>query len=207
MVESTSQSAPEDPQPQKRKKKVNRAARGEGSLYLRRKTWWYKAPDGICRSTETRIKSEAVEEKQKFHAEQRNSEGRPLRVGADTGVTINEVLDDYISYLTLKGRKSVKMMGQVLDANIRPVLGDRKPASLTTADIERHRDVREKRVDPVTVNRELAHLRAAMNNGMKRQTPRKVDSVPYMPMADESHNVRTGFVEVPGYKAAVKPKF
>jgi len=35
---------------------------------------------------------------------------------------------------------------------------------------------------------------------MVRQTPRKVDSVPYMPMADESHNVRTGFLEVPGYQ-------
>jgi hypothetical protein len=53
MVENTSQSAPEDPQAQKRKKKVNRAARGEGSLYLRGKMWWYKAPDGICRSIGT----------------------------------------------------------------------------------------------------------------------------------------------------------
>jgi hypothetical protein len=121
-------------------------------------------------------------------------------MGADAGITINEVLDDYISYLRLKGRKSVKMIGQVLDANIRPVFGDRKPASLTTTDIEGHREVREKHVDPVTVNRELAYLRAALNNGMKRQTPRKVDSVPYMPMADESHNVRTGFVEVAGYQ-------
>jgi integrase len=200
MVERTSQSTPEYPQPQKRKKKVNRAAKGEGSLYLRGKMWWYKSPDGTCRSTETRIKSVAVEWKQKFHAEQRNSEGRPLLVGADAGITINEVLDDYISYLTLKGRKSVKIIGQVLNASIRPAFGDRKPASLTTADIEGHRAVRENHVDPVTVNRELAYLRAAMNNGMVRQTPRKVKSVPYMPMADESHNVRTGFVEVPGYQ-------
>jgi len=200
MVERTSRSAPEDPQPQKRKKKVNRAAKGEGSLYLRGKIWWYKSPDGICCSTDTRIKSEAVEWKQQFHAKRRNSDGRPLHVGADAGITINEVLDDYISYLTLKGRKSLKTIGLVLDANIRPVFGDRKPASLTTADFEAHREVREKHVDPVTVNRELAYLRAALNNGMVRQTPRKVDSIPYMPMADESHNVRTGFLEVPGSK-------
>jgi hypothetical protein len=120
MVESTSQST-EAPEPQKRKKKANRAAKGEGSLYLRGRMWWYQSPDGICRSTETRIKSEAVEWKQQFHAELRNSEGRPLIVSADAGVTINEVLDDYISCLTLKGRKSLKMIGQVLDANIRPV--------------------------------------------------------------------------------------
>jgi len=93
---------------------------------LRGKMWWYKDPNGICHSTGTRIKAEAIEWKQKFHAERRNSEGRAPLVGIDVGITINEVLDDYISYLTLKGRKSVKMIRQVLDANIRPFFGDRK---------------------------------------------------------------------------------
>ena len=100
----------------------------------------------------------------------------------------------------MKNRKSVKIIAQVLDANIRPAFGDRQPASLTTSDIQRYRDDREEDVDPATVNRELAYFRAALNHGMLRQTPRKIDSVPYMPMADESHNVRTGFVEVSGYK-------
>jgi hypothetical protein len=100
----------------------------------------------------------------------------------------------------LKGRKSVQVITTVFKASIRPAFGDRRPASLTTLDFERYREEREKDVDPVTVNRDLAYLRAALNNGMLRQTPRKVESVPYMPMADESHNVRTGFVEVPGYQ-------
>lgn len=73
-------------------------------------------------------------------------------------------------------------------------------ASLTTSDFHRYREKREIDVDPVTVNREISYFRAALNNGRLRQTPRKVDSVPYIPMADESHNVRTGFIEVSGYK-------
>jgi integrase len=199
MVESVSQSEAA-PRSHKRKKKVNRVSKGEGSLYLRCRVWWYKAPDGTCRSTERKIKSEAIEWKQKFLAERCNSERRPPSTQARATVTVNEVLDDYLSYLTLKGRKSLSVVTQVFNASIRPAFGDRRPASLTTLDFERYREEREKDVDPVTVNRDFAYLRAALNNGMLRQTPKKVDSVPYMPMADESHNVRTGFVEVPGYK-------
>ena len=35
-------------------------------------------------------------------------------------VTVNEVLDDYLSYLTLKGRKSVQVITMVFKASIRP---------------------------------------------------------------------------------------
>jgi integrase len=199
MVESVSKSGV-GTRSQKRKKKVSRVSRGEGSLYLRGRVWWYKAPDGTSRSTEKKIKAEAIEWKQKFLGERCTSEGRPPTARARATVTVNEVLDDYLSYLTLKGRKSVQVITMVFKASIRPAFGDRQPASLTTLDFERYREEREKDVDPVTVNRDLAYLRAALNNGMLRQTPRKVDSVPYMPMADESHNVRTGFVEVPGYQ-------
>jgi integrase len=199
MVESESQSGVALSS-RKRKRKFNRVSKGEGSLFLRGRVWWYKAPDGTSHSTKRRVKSEAVDWKQKFLAERSDGGGQPPMTTVRATVTVNEVLDDYIAYLTLKARKSVKIISQVLDANIRPVFGDRQPASLKTSDIEHYRSDREKSVDPVTVNRELAYFRAALNNGMIRQTPRKVDSVPYMPMADESHNVRTGFVEVSGYK-------
>ena len=77
---------------QKRKKKVNRVSKGEGSLYLRGRVWWYKAPDGACHSTERKIKSEAVEWKQKFLASRCSSEGRTTTERARATVTVNESL-------------------------------------------------------------------------------------------------------------------
>jgi len=127
MVESVLQSETAT-RSQKRKKKVNRVSKGEGSLYLRGRVWWYKAPDGACRSTERKIKSEAIEWKQKFVAERYNSEGRPPIARARGTVTVNEVLDDYLSYLTLKARKSLNVITQVFNASIRPAFGDRQPA-------------------------------------------------------------------------------
>ncbi len=147
MVEGGSQSGA-DLRSQKRKKKVNRVSKGEGSLYLRGRVWWYKSPDGTSRSTGRKIKSEAVEWKQKFLAECCNREGRIPTERARATVTVNEVLDDYVAYLTLKARKSVKIIAQVLDANIRPVFGDRQPASLTTSDFQRYREKTRNRRRP-----------------------------------------------------------
>jgi integrase len=45
-----------------------------------------------------------------------------------------------------------------------------------------------------------------MTHGWKRQKPRKIqpDDIPHFEMADESQNVRMGFIEEPGYRAISK---
>lgn len=194
-----------------KKKKEHRASRGEGSLYLRGTTWWYKAPDGKCQSTGKRIKAEAIDWKLDFAAARRTQDGKPT---VRRGIVCNEILDDYIAYLKLKGRKDIKTVEQRMNANIRTVFGTRKPDSLQTTDFTKHRAEREKDVSPTTVNRELSYFRAALKHGMKRQTPPKVTSVPYIPMADESGNIRTGFLDVAGYRKvlaelppSIKPLF
>jgi hypothetical protein len=62
------------------------------------------------------IQSEAIEWKQKFLGERCSSDGRPPTTR--TTVTVNEVLDDYLSYMTLKGRKSVKIVSMVFMSSI-----------------------------------------------------------------------------------------
>jgi hypothetical protein len=100
---------PTAPLPKNKRKKKRRRPKGEGSLYLRGKTWWYKSADGKCHSTKTRIQADAVEWKNDFVSKMRVMDGRPVALSR---VDVNEVLDDYISYLKLKGRKSVPIIEQ-----------------------------------------------------------------------------------------------
>lgn len=80
-------------------------------------------------------------------------------------------------------------------------------AKLQTADLTRYRaqfgdDIHKQ----ATANRHLAYLHAAMAHAWRHQRPRKIqpEDVPYFEMADESKNVRTGFIEQQGYQAIRK---
>jgi integrase len=65
--------------------------------------------------------------------------------------------------------------------------------------LEYRRKFQAREIKDTTINRHLASFHAALVHAHRRQTPRKLDAVPYFEMADESHNVRTGFIERDGY--------
>lgn len=202
---------PSTPNDRTNTRKKKRHAKGEGSLYLRGKIWWYKAPDGTCHSTGKRIQSEAVDWKLNFLTTLRQAHnGKPT---TRPGIDCNEILNDYIADLELR-RRRIDNSVYVINANLRPTFGARRVDSLVTADFLKYREVREKEVLPTTVNRELEILRAALNVGKKQGPPPKVISVPHFPMADESGNVRMGFLDVRGYRkvlaelpSSLKPLF
>jgi hypothetical protein len=56
-------------------------------------------------------------------------------------VRIGELLDLYTSYLKAN-RKSGAIIEKVMNANVRPVFGERRAASVTTADLEEYRERR-----------------------------------------------------------------
>jgi len=179
-----------------RKKKPIKANYGDGNLFQRGSRWWFRfringkrkaVPTG--KSTE----AEAIEWR-----DAKLLELRSPAVAKPKEVTVNEILDDYLEYLRLKGRKSLKIVTGVLTSRIRPVFGERTAASITTKDAASYRAQMPGR--DVTANRHLSLLHAAMSHAHKRQSPRKLNMIPHFEMADESHNVRTGFIEDEAYE-------
>jgi hypothetical protein len=150
-------------------------------------------------STGKRLKSEAVEWRNNKLIELRTGEA-PASTRHKTGVAVNEILDDYLAYLQFKGRRSAAIVAAVLKARIRPVFDSRLASSITTSDAtEYRRKLQAQGIKDTTTNRHMASFHAALVHAHRRQTPRKLDSVPYFEMADESNNIRTGFIERDGY--------
>ena len=168
----------------KKKRKVNRNANGQGTLFLRGKAWYWKIRwDGkrLVFPTGTRIKSEAVTWKDTKLAELRNG-GVPVTMPKASSVLIDELLDDYIAYLKLKGRRSAPITEGVINSKLRPFFGSIGSSRLQTSDLDRYR--KQFPEDPhkqATANRHLAYLHAAMTHAWKRQKPRKIqpEDLPY----------------------------
>jgi integrase len=193
----------------KKKRKANRNANGQGTLFLRGKAWYWKIRwngERMVYPTGTRIKSDAVIWKDNKLAELRNG-GVPIQKAKSSSVLVGELLDDYIAYLKLKGRKSAKITAGVINSRLRGFFGKIDGSKLQTADLDRYR--RQFADDPhkqATANRHLAYLHAAMTHGWKKQKPRKIqpDDIPFFEMADESCNIRGGFIEEDGYQKVLK---
>lgn len=124
-----------------------------------------------------------------------------------TGVTVGEVLDDYMVKLERKakyrgqGDPDFDVKREVSGARgvisrLRARLGHLGADQLTTADTEAYRRIREDREGVLftTVNHDLAYLRAALNDGAE-MTPPKVTRVPKMWFPTEESRVREGFIE------------
>jgi integrase len=182
----------------KKRKIRERGRKGEGTLFLRGRIWWYKAPDGERVSTGTTIESEAIEFKIRKLAELRI--GLPHIKTPTKGATVNELLDAHLAHMRRQGRKSTQGVEQVLTKHVRPYFGDRVATTLTTADFERYREAKADKVKPTTINRHLSHLRSGFVTGYKRVTPRLVDFIPAFPIVDESYNERQGFLSFGGYR-------
>jgi len=177
----------------------HKARKGEGSLYLRGRTWWYRSAAGEQISTGTAIESEAIEFKVRKLAEPRI--GMPSQTVAKAPkTTVNELMDAHLAFMRRKNCKSVDNVEQVVNKHIRPYFGDRVAATLTTRNFEEYREDKMKDVGPSTINRHLSYIRSGFYTGMKRVTPRMVDTIPAFPTVNESYNIRKGFLTMDGYQ-------
>jgi integrase len=183
------------------KKRIGRRPKGEGSLFKRGNVWWYK----ITKNGETITKSTGKNDVDEARVERdrvvRSLSGIPA-IKLPKLVTITELLDDYLDYLRFQNKKSVNIIEQVLNANIRPVFGLRVAASMTSDQLHDYRKKRQQEdgASDATLNNELSYMRSAFYHGMKRQTPKKVLDVPFFPIV-KTQNTRSGFVEFDEYEA------
>jgi integrase len=194
-----------------------------GSIYRRKKRlpdgsqvvlshWWIKYSKGgrIIRETS---KSEKWGDAQKLLTK-RLAE---IETGTFLGrriekVLIDELLDDVLLDYRTNG-KAVRFAQNCVN-HLRRFFGGRRAASIGTSDAQRYAEYRRsssqgmrpyrgrkktvseipiKPVSNSTINRELALLKRAFYLGF-RNSPRKVASVPHIPLMKEN-NVREGFFE------------
>lgn len=188
-----------------RRKRVGRSRKGEGSFFQRGATWWFKIVrngEKVAFSTGKTDIEEAREERDKRLASL-PSASLPATARHET-VTVSELIDDYLAALEADKAKSLYDIRKTLDANIRPIFGNRLAASITSDDLRNYRtDRKAANRAEATINNELSYLRSAFLFGMKKQTPKKVLELPYFPIV-KVENTRSGFVELAEYESIRK---
>jgi integrase len=118
------------------------------------------------------------------------AEGKVILPRGDK-ITVRELADDLKAEYAANGRRSADRLEFSL-AHLLPVLGDRRAAQLTSAEITKYAHARQEAgAANATVNRELAALKRMFSLALKGE---KLSRRPHIPMLRED-NVRRGFFE------------
>jgi integrase len=108
-------------------------------------------------------------------------------------VKFDELTEEFLRDYKINGKKSLQR-AEISVNHLEGFFGGLKVTQITSSKINKYIDSRlEEMAANGTINRELAALKRMMNMGA-RQTPPKVDRVPYIQMLEEN-NVRKGFFE------------
>jgi integrase len=161
--------------------------------------WWIKYyRNGRPYRESTKSAKEADAKRLLKKREGEISEGKLPGIYFDR-VKWNELADDYLIHFKLKGGKSTQRAEECIGRLNNHFEGNRV-TDITTPQINAYILKRQKEeAANGTINRELAVLRAALYLGA-RQTPPKVDRVPYVPILGGS-KPRQGFFEHGEYEA------
>jgi integrase len=116
------------------------------------------------------------------------------------GVRFDELLADYISDSRMNGKRSVGRSEQVVHCHLTRHFDGLRAADITTARIRDYIQARQREgAAPASINRELAVVKRAFRLAV-RETPPKVQSIPYVPMIEGIQNARHGFLENEEFK-------
>jgi len=169
----------------------DRRERGEGSYFLRGKTYWikyYRNGKPYRESAKSYKESDA-----RSLLKKRLGEivlGRFIGPDAER-VTIRQLAKDYENDYRINGKKSLDKAERVLN-HVLECFGDYKAHQVHTDKVNAYISLRqEEGAANATINRELAALKRMYNLGIRAE---KIYRKPYIPMLQEN-NVRRGFFE------------
>jgi integrase len=177
--------------------------RGDGRVFQKRGQWWtayYRSgrehrepaflPDAKSPQGRRRAASES-EALKVLRNTIRSLDRGELVVPAARRVTVNDLLDALLTWMTNQGRASARNVASHL-TNVRAAFGDLKAAALTSDSLERYKAQRlAAGRAPATINRELQGLARAFSWGSRQKPPLVADALRVDYLVE--NNTREGF--------------